>query len=104
MLGDPTGSASGPEVETSGGVVDETVEPAVDADDKHGENLEGYQLARDRVQRRIVPPARYSDSEDISAFALYVADDVCVEEPQDYNRAGAMNNKERRQWDEACGE
>ena len=49
-----------------------------------------------------MPPARYSDSEDIAAFALYVADDVCAEEPQDYH--GVMNSKERRQWDEACSE
>ena len=49
-----------------------------------------------------MPPARYSEFEDIAAFALYVIDDVCAEEPQDYHRA--MNIKERRQWDEACGE
>ena len=49
-----------------------------------------------------MPHAWYSDSEDISAFALYGADDVCVEEPQGYH--GAMNNQARRQWDEACGE
>ena len=94
VLGETARSASGPEVKPSIRAVDETAEVAIDADDEQGESLEGYQLARDRVWRKIVPPARYSDSEDIAAFALYVADDVCAEEPQDYH--GAMNSKERR--------
>ena len=49
-----------------------------------------------------MPLARYSNSEDISAFALYVTDGVYAEEPRDYH--GAMKNKESRKWDEACGE
>ena len=81
VLGETTGSASEPEVEPSSGVVDETSEIVADADDEQGESLEGYQQAKDRVQRRIVSPARYSDSEDIAAFSLYVGDDVCAEEP-----------------------
>ena len=101
MLEVRAGSASEPEVETSGGAVDETVESAVDVDEE-GELLEGHHLARDLVRRRIVPPARYSDSEDVATFALYVSDDVCDEEPQVYH--GAMNMKERRPWDEACSE
>lgn len=43
-----------------------------------GLQIEGYQLARDRVWRRIVPPAWYSESEDIALVALYVANDVCA--------------------------
>ena len=57
VLGVRAGSASEPEVETSGGAVDETVESAVDVDEE-GERLEGYQLARDLVRRRIVPHAK----------------------------------------------
>lgn len=49
-----------------------------------------------------MPPAWYSESKDITEFALHVADDVCVEEPQDYH--GAMSSKESGQWDESCGE
>ena len=96
VLGDPAGSASGPEVEASGGAIDETTESAIDVDE------EGESLARGRIRRRIVPPARYFDSEDIAAFALSVADDLCAEEPQDNH--GAMNSKEKRQWNGACGE
>ena len=81
MLGETAGSASGPEVEPSGGAVDETAEVPVDAYDEQGESLEGYQLVRDRVRRKIMTPARYPDSEDITAFLLYVDDDVCAEEP-----------------------
>ena len=47
----------------------------------------------DRVWRIIVPPARYSESEDIAGFMRYVADELCAKEPQDYH--GAMSSGEK---------
>ena len=40
-----------------------------------------------------MPPARYSESEDIAGFMLYVADEVCAKETQDYH--GAMSSGEK---------
>lgn len=58
-------------------------------------NLEGYMLVRDRVRRRITPPARFSDA-DMVYFALNVAENLEIDEPKNYKEA--INFKEMDQW------
>lgn len=42
-----------------------------------------------------MPPAQYYEPENIAAIVLYVVDDICAEEPQDY--PGAMSRWESGQ-------
>lgn len=55
-------------------------------DDQDDDELVGYQLARDRVRRAVVPPARLSDYSMV-AFALLTAEDMDIEEPQCFHDA-----------------
>ena len=57
--------------------------------------LEGYQLAMDRVRRTIKMPKRYGVA-DLISYALAVAEAETSEEPATYKQA--MRTKDKRKW------
>ena len=57
-------------------------------------NLHNYQLTRDRVRRQIKAPSRNAQAEVVS-FALNVAEEIRVLEPQSYKEAMSRNDKEK---------
>lgn len=79
------GSGAVSEVQEEGGVVQKWSEAADKATDET-EGLRNYQLARDRVRREIVKPARYTEVSAISV-ALSVAEEIDCKEPRDYEEA-----------------
>ena len=68
------------------------------------EDLSNYQLARDRIRRQIVKPARFTEESEV-AFALSVSEEIDCEEPRSYDEA--MRSKDAKKWntgmdDEMC--
>ena len=59
------------------------------------EDLSNYQLARDRVRREIVKPARYTEDSDV-AFALSIAEIIDSQEPNSY--VEAMGKSDGEKW------
>ncbi|KAH9704361.1 Integrase catalytic domain-containing protein [Citrus sinensis] len=57
--------------------------------------LEGYQLARDRIRRTIKMPERFGVA-DLISYALAVAEVEISEEPATYKQA--MRTKDKRKW------
>ena len=57
--------------------------------------LEGYQLARDRIRRTIKMPERFGVA-DLISYALVVAEVETSEEPATYKQA--MRTKDKRKW------
>ena len=72
----------------------DTIEEGIDAVDNV--DLSGYQLAKDRGRRQIVPPAWMSDYSNI-ACALIAAEEIESSEPQCYHEA--RNSKDWHLWD-----
>ena len=60
---------------------EETETERTDLDDLHN-----YRLTRDRVRRQMKVPSRYAQAEVVS-FALNVAEEIGVLEPQSYKKA-----------------
>ena len=73
------------EVQGAGGVSQQRSE-SDNADTGSSVDLRDYQLARDRIRREIVKPARYSE-DSATAFALSVAEELEIEEPRSYSEA-----------------
>lgn len=59
------------------------------------EDLNNYQLARDRAHREIVKPARFTEDSEV-AFALSVAEVIDSEEPATYDEA--LKSKDWKKW------
>lgn len=66
-----------------------------DGNEEVTEDLSNYQLARDRVRREIVKPARFTDDSEV-AFALSVSEEIDGEEPRSYEEA--MRSKYSEKW------
>ncbi|CAA7054425.1 unnamed protein product [Microthlaspi erraticum] len=79
----------------------ETEEEEEEQYDEDVVDLAGYQLAKDRKMRTTAPPARFNDY-NMVAFALLVAEDLDIEEPQCYHEA--MNSPEWEEWNDSMGD
>lgn len=75
---------------SQGGVAEndssESKDEVVEQDEEDAIDIAGYQLARDRSPRVIVPPARFTDYSMV-AFTLLTAEVLNLEEPQCYHEA-----------------
>ncbi|KAL1543753.1 hypothetical protein AAHA92_20688 [Salvia divinorum] len=65
------------------------------------DNLQSYQLARDRSRREIRRPARYAEA-DIIPYALCTAEKVECSEPATFNEA--MASSEKKRWVKAMND
>lgn len=84
-VGETSGIVTGSQVE--GGVPEVEAEKEDESQDSEEvEDLSNYQLARDRAQREIVKPARFTEDSEL-AFALSVAEVIESEEPTTYDEA-----------------
>lgn len=59
------------------------------------EDLSNYQLAKDKVRRETVKPARFTDDSE-AAFALSVSKEIDCNEPRSYEEA--MRSKDSEKW------
>lgn len=69
--------------------------------EEEADELAGYQLARDRVRRTTVPPARLTDYSMV-AFALFTAEDTEIDDPQCFH--DAQKSQDWEKWNGAMGE
>lgn len=82
------------ECQDEGGVTPQEAEN-VSTEEPVTEDLSNYQLARDRVRREIVKPAKFTEDSEV-AFALSVSEEIECEEPRSYEEA--MRSKDSEKW------
>lgn len=70
-------------------------EPMIEESTDETEDLSNYQLARDRIRREIVKPARFTEDSKV-AFALSVAEVVEATEPSSFDEA--MRSRDWKKW------
>ena len=88
------GSGSTEESQAEGGAT-ELIQSEEQQEIEETEDLTNYQLARDRVRREIVKPARFTEDSEL-AFALSVAEVIDSEEPNSYEEA--MSSSDWEKW------
>ena len=66
-----------------------------------GDDLESYQLARDRTRRPRKAPERYGYA-DLVSYALLTSEDLDDSKPKSYKEA--MGSKDKKQWAQAMKE
>lgn len=86
---------------SEGGAAEPESESMIEESTDETEDLSNYQLARDRIRREIVKPARFTEDSEV-AFALSVAEVVEATEPTSFEEA--RRSKDWKKWNAGMDE